>query len=232
MTNLANVAAEAGASLDQAVRIGMYLSNLKHFHEMDLAYREFMPELPPVRTTIQSALIGFDVEADNPDVIEASPVEHPNLVERPAQIDRSIDGWQRKQNARNLPVRRRPTGRSNEIGAVEIGGHGENSKSFGRDRTCGADLYGCNPQRSSSGDRAGINLHDEIQIFISSAAQRDGLIDDEGIGWIAQIDRLQQWRFNCRLRDRLMWTTCQCQTKTAENENRGNSGHGKSMHTI
>jgi 2-iminobutanoate/2-iminopropanoate deaminase len=64
MTNLATVAAEAGASLENAVRISVYLSDLRHFQEMDAAYREFVPEVPPVRTTIQSDLIGFDVEAD------------------------------------------------------------------------------------------------------------------------------------------------------------------------
>jgi reactive intermediate/imine deaminase len=64
MTNLSSVAAQAGGSLEQAVRVGMYLSDPKYFKEMDRIYREFMPEVPPVRTTIQSDLIGFDVEAD------------------------------------------------------------------------------------------------------------------------------------------------------------------------
>jgi 2-iminobutanoate/2-iminopropanoate deaminase len=62
--NLAAVAAAAGGSLSQAVRVGIYLSSLEHFAEFDRVYRTILSDPRPARTTIQSDLIGFDVEAD------------------------------------------------------------------------------------------------------------------------------------------------------------------------
>lgn len=62
--NLDAVARAAGGTLQGAVRVGMYLSDLAHFDEMDAAYRGFFNDPMPARTTIQSDLIGFDVESD------------------------------------------------------------------------------------------------------------------------------------------------------------------------
>jgi reactive intermediate/imine deaminase len=62
--NLEAVAEAAGTSLKNAVRVGVYLSDLNHFDEMDRVYREILSEPRPARTTIQTNLIGFDVEAD------------------------------------------------------------------------------------------------------------------------------------------------------------------------
>lgn len=64
LANLDAVARAGGGSLQNAVRVGMYLSSLEHFGDMDAAYREVLPEPRPARTTIQSDLIGFDVEVD------------------------------------------------------------------------------------------------------------------------------------------------------------------------
>jgi 2-iminobutanoate/2-iminopropanoate deaminase len=62
--NLQAVAEAAGASLAQAVRVGVYLSDLEHFEAMDRVYREIFGEPRPARTTIQSDIVGCDVEAD------------------------------------------------------------------------------------------------------------------------------------------------------------------------
>jgi reactive intermediate/imine deaminase len=62
--NLQAVAEAAGASLAQAVRVGVYLSDLEHFDTMDRVYREIFREPRPARTTVQSDIVGFDVEAD------------------------------------------------------------------------------------------------------------------------------------------------------------------------
>jgi len=64
LENLDAVARAAGGSLQNAVRVGMYLSDLAHFDEMDAEYRRFFSEPMPARTTIQSDLVGFDVEGD------------------------------------------------------------------------------------------------------------------------------------------------------------------------
>lgn len=64
LENLDAVARAAGGSLQQAVRVGMYISDMAHFDEMDAEYRRFFSEPMPARTTIQSDLVGFDVEGD------------------------------------------------------------------------------------------------------------------------------------------------------------------------
>jgi 2-iminobutanoate/2-iminopropanoate deaminase len=64
LANLDAVARAAGGSLQNAVRCGMFISDMKHFDEMDAAYRSFFGEPRPARTTIQSDLVGFDVEGD------------------------------------------------------------------------------------------------------------------------------------------------------------------------
>ena len=64
LENLDAVARAAGGSLQNAVRCGMCISDMKHFDEMDAEYRSFFNEPMPARTTIQSDLVGFDVEGD------------------------------------------------------------------------------------------------------------------------------------------------------------------------
>ena len=63
--NLAAVAEAAGSSLDQAVRIGVYLRDFADFAEMNAIYQEYLkgPDLP-VRTTLPVPLEGFDIEID------------------------------------------------------------------------------------------------------------------------------------------------------------------------
>jgi 2-iminobutanoate/2-iminopropanoate deaminase len=64
LSNLDAVARAAGGSLQDAVRCGMYISDMAHFDEMDAEYRRFFADPMPARTTVQSDLVGFDVEGD------------------------------------------------------------------------------------------------------------------------------------------------------------------------
>jgi 2-iminobutanoate/2-iminopropanoate deaminase len=62
--NLERTARSAGASLADAVRIGVYLRDMADFPAMNEVYAEMVPEPHPVRTTIQSDLPGLAVEID------------------------------------------------------------------------------------------------------------------------------------------------------------------------
>ncbi|WP_327003602.1 RidA family protein [Dactylosporangium sp. NBC_01737] len=63
--NLAAVAEAAGARLDQAVRVGVYLRDFADFPAMNAIYSEFFgAENLPVRTTVPVPLVGFDIEVD------------------------------------------------------------------------------------------------------------------------------------------------------------------------
>ena len=63
LNNLAAVAEAAGTSLDNAVKVNVYLRNWSDFDEMDRVYREYFSEPRPARTTVQSNL-PVDVEVD------------------------------------------------------------------------------------------------------------------------------------------------------------------------
>jgi 2-iminobutanoate/2-iminopropanoate deaminase len=63
--NLAAVAEAAGASLDDAVRVGVYLRDFADFPEMNEIYKQYIKgENLPVRTTLPVPLVGFDIEID------------------------------------------------------------------------------------------------------------------------------------------------------------------------
>jgi len=62
--NLQAVAAAAGASLADAVRVGVYLRDMSDFPVLNKVYVEFFSDPMPARTTIQSDLPGFDIEVD------------------------------------------------------------------------------------------------------------------------------------------------------------------------
>jgi reactive intermediate/imine deaminase len=62
--NLAAVAEAAGASLADAVRVGVFLREMENFAAMNEIYQEFFPDPLPARTTVQSDLPGFEIEVD------------------------------------------------------------------------------------------------------------------------------------------------------------------------
>jgi len=63
--NLAAIAQAAGGSLDQAVRVGVYLRDFGDFGEMNEIYAQYLGgNAPPARTTVPVALNGFDIEVD------------------------------------------------------------------------------------------------------------------------------------------------------------------------
>jgi reactive intermediate/imine deaminase len=62
--NLETVARAAGASLRDAVRVGVYLRDMGDFAEMNRIFAERFGDDPPARTTIPADLPGFAIEVD------------------------------------------------------------------------------------------------------------------------------------------------------------------------
>jgi reactive intermediate/imine deaminase len=63
--NLQAVAEAAGASLDQAVRVGVYLRDFADFPQLNEIYAQYIKgDNLPVRTTLPVPLVGFDIEID------------------------------------------------------------------------------------------------------------------------------------------------------------------------
>ena len=63
LSNLAAVATSAGGSLDDAVRVGVYLRDMANFDVMNRVYGEFFSAPYPARTTIQSDM-PIEIEID------------------------------------------------------------------------------------------------------------------------------------------------------------------------
>lgn len=66
LENLVAVCDAAGASLDQAVRVTVYMTDLARFAEVNAVYESFFSEEPPARVTIGVAQLpkGAGVEID------------------------------------------------------------------------------------------------------------------------------------------------------------------------
>lgn len=66
LENLSVVCAAAGAELTQAVRCGIYVTDIATFKAVNAAYAEWFPDAPPARTLIgvASLPLGAQVEID------------------------------------------------------------------------------------------------------------------------------------------------------------------------
>jgi 2-iminobutanoate/2-iminopropanoate deaminase len=66
LRNLTAVCEAAGASLSDAVRCGIFVTDLSTFGEVNAAYAEFFPDAPPARSTVGVAAlpVGADVEIE------------------------------------------------------------------------------------------------------------------------------------------------------------------------
>lgn len=62
--NLSAVARAAGGSLADAVRVGVYLTDMADFAKLNEIWPEYFGDPLPARTTIQADLPGFAIEVD------------------------------------------------------------------------------------------------------------------------------------------------------------------------
>jgi 2-iminobutanoate/2-iminopropanoate deaminase len=62
--NLRDVAEAAGADLADAVRVGVYLSSMSSFAELNTIMPRYFGDPLPARTTIPVSLNGFQIEVD------------------------------------------------------------------------------------------------------------------------------------------------------------------------
>lgn len=55
LTNLAKILTASGSSVENVVKVNLYLAHMSDFEDVNEAYSEFFPANPPARTTIQAA---------------------------------------------------------------------------------------------------------------------------------------------------------------------------------
>jgi len=68
LINIKAILETAGSSLENVMRVGVYLRDVNDFDEMDKIYRTFFPQNPPARTAVQALI------ADKRCVIEIDAV--------------------------------------------------------------------------------------------------------------------------------------------------------------
>jgi 2-iminobutanoate/2-iminopropanoate deaminase len=64
LKNISAILQEAGSSLSNVLRMGVFLGDMKDFGGMNEVFREFFPENPPARTTVGCSLPEIKVEID------------------------------------------------------------------------------------------------------------------------------------------------------------------------
>ena len=64
LRNVQTILEAAGTSLDNVVKVNVYVTDLTRFQEFNEVYEEFFQQDPPARTTVGASLLGFLVEVD------------------------------------------------------------------------------------------------------------------------------------------------------------------------
>jgi 2-iminobutanoate/2-iminopropanoate deaminase len=65
LENLKGILEAAGLTLENVVKVNVYLKNMNDFPKMNEVYKEYFKENPPARTTVQATPPGdIDVEID------------------------------------------------------------------------------------------------------------------------------------------------------------------------
>ncbi len=64
MSNITKLLGAAGARMDQVVKCGCFLADIRDFKAFDGVYRESFGDVLPARTTVQAGLAGIKVEID------------------------------------------------------------------------------------------------------------------------------------------------------------------------
>jgi 2-iminobutanoate/2-iminopropanoate deaminase len=65
LTNISNILKASNSSLDNVVKVSVFLADLNDFEAMNEVYKEFLKDPYPARTTVQAVLrIGRKIEID------------------------------------------------------------------------------------------------------------------------------------------------------------------------
>ncbi len=72
LDNVKTVLEDCGASLQDVVKVTVYLSDMNRFADLNEIYKEYFPDHPPARTCIQAGRLPLDFAVEV-DVIAALP---------------------------------------------------------------------------------------------------------------------------------------------------------------
>ncbi|GAB4538897.1 MAG: RidA family protein [Thermodesulfovibrionia bacterium] len=72
LENLKIIVEDAGATMDDVLKVTCYLADMDDFERFNGVYKRYFPHRPPARTTIQAGKLPFDVQIEM-DAIVALP---------------------------------------------------------------------------------------------------------------------------------------------------------------
>lgn len=72
LENLKIIVEDAGAHINDVLKVTCYLSDMDDFDRFNSIYRKYFPHRPPARTTVQAARLPLDVQVEM-DAIVALP---------------------------------------------------------------------------------------------------------------------------------------------------------------
>jgi 2-iminobutanoate/2-iminopropanoate deaminase len=64
LENIKAIVEDAGAKMKDILKVTCYLSDLSEFARFNAVYKDFFPDNPPARTTIQAAKLPMDIKIE------------------------------------------------------------------------------------------------------------------------------------------------------------------------
>lgn len=64
MLNLKGILEAAGSSLDKVVKVTVFLTDIRDFEGMNKVYRNFFPNDPPARSTVEVSKLAIDARVE------------------------------------------------------------------------------------------------------------------------------------------------------------------------
>lgn len=64
MNNIKSILNEAGSSLDNVLKVTVFLTDMKKFHKFNSVYKQFFLENPPARSCVEVASLPFDAKVE------------------------------------------------------------------------------------------------------------------------------------------------------------------------
>ncbi len=64
MNNIRSILNEAGSSLENVLKVTVFLTDMKKFHKFNSVYKQFFLENPPARSCVEVASLPFDAKVE------------------------------------------------------------------------------------------------------------------------------------------------------------------------
>lgn len=75
LNNIKGIVEDAGASMEDVLKVTCYLADMDDFERFNNVYKEFFKENPPARTTIQAGKLPLDVQVEIDAIVALKEVE-------------------------------------------------------------------------------------------------------------------------------------------------------------